>query len=1029
MMKKKFTLSVILLFSLFINLLYAREMSGREAQQVIAGAERIIMNDNSEVPQFVQLRKEAQIPFGNFQMWAHENFKLSTAYGFQLLSTETDAIGMTHYRYQQTWNGFPMAGTMMIVHVKNNMVVSVNGTSFNKVHATTAAALTEDIALNKALSYMNAAEYRWQLPQMEELIKRQTNNPNATSFPKGELMLAPSKGNYTDDAYRLAYRFDIYATQPLKREYVFVDAVTGEIVYTLDRIQHSNSSATAVTAYSGNRPMITDSVSPTSYRLRETSRGLGIETYDLLHGSDYAVAIDFTDADNYWNNVNANQDEYATDAHWGAEMTYDFYWTKFNRNSIDNAGMKLLSYVHYTTDYTNAFWDGSEMTYGDGGGSYTPLTSLDVTGHEISHGVTERTSGLNYANESGAMNEAFSDCMGNSIRYFGIQPPSIDWLIGDEIGGTPFRNMADPNQYQNPDTYGGLYWNNPNEVHNNSGVMNFWYYLLTEGGTGTNDIGNAYNVAGLGIDKAAAICYRMNTVYLFPNSVYADARTYAIQAAQDLYGGCSPEVISTANAWYAVGVGGLFNSTVTSSFTASATSFCALPATTSFTNTSSNGSTYLWHFGDGDTSTASNPSHTYTSPGSYTVTLDVDGGPCGNATTSTTNYININLPASPTAASVAICPNNSATLNATGSSQFVWYDAPTAGNVLDTGSVLVTPVLTNTTTYYVESRIVGPAQHAGPASNTFGTGSYFTNTNYHDLIFDVYTPVNLISVNVYAGAAGNRTFTLIQNAITLQSITVNVPSGQSTVTLNWPLPAGTNFELGCQGNVNLYRNNASAVFPYTLNGVLSITGTNAGNPAYYYYFYDWVVQGSPCVSARTPVTVTVNTITAAFASSVVGNNVSFTDNSTAVGNIVSWHWDFGDGDTSNIASPAHMFTALGTFNVCLTVTDEIGCRNTICQQVTIIDLGINSQPSLTGISVYPNPVNDAMQIRFSGASSSQWRMRLTNVIGQQVDEKTITGVRAGSSVEWNVCSLAPGSYTLIIENDKAERMMKNIIRQ
>jgi Zn-dependent metalloprotease len=216
-MKPKFTFSLFLLFSLFINLSFAREITGQEAQHKIAGAERIIMNDNSEVPQYVQFRKEAQIPFGNFQTWAHENFNLSAQYGFQLLSTETDAIEMSHYRYQQTWNGFPMAGTMMIVHVRNNMVVSVNGVSFNKVNAATSASLTEGKALSNALNYMNASEYRWQVPQMEELLKKQTNNPDATAYPKGELMLAPNKRNYTDAGYRLSYRFDIYATQPLKR--------------------------------------------------------------------------------------------------------------------------------------------------------------------------------------------------------------------------------------------------------------------------------------------------------------------------------------------------------------------------------------------------------------------------------------------------------------------------------------------------------------------------------------------------------------------------------------------------------------------------------------------------------------------------------------------------------------------------------------------------------------------------------------------------------------------------------------------
>jgi Zn-dependent metalloprotease len=1024
-MKSKFTISIFL-FSAFTTLLFAREITGIEAQQKIHGAERIIMTDNTAVPQYIQLRKDAQFPVSSFETWARANFNLGTEYGFQLLNSEKDDLGMVHYRYQQTWNGYPLVSTMMIVHSKNNVVLSVNGLSFNKINTATSASVTEGMALNEALNHMNASVYRWQVPQMEALLKKQTNNPAATFYPKGELMLAPLNGNYTDNQYRLAYRFDVYSVEPLKREYLFVDALTGEVIYTLNRIHTSNTQATAVTGYSGNRTIATDSVNATSYRLRETTRGLGIETYNMQQSTNY-TATDFTDADNYWSNINAAEDQYATDAHWGAEMTYDFYKSKFNRNSIDDAGMILYSYVHYSTNYLNAFWDGQEMTYGDGSGSYTPLTSLDVAGHEISHGVTERTSGLNYANESGAMNEAFSDCMGNSIRQFGRNPASIDWLIGDEIGGTPFRNMADPNQYQNPDCYGGLYWNNPNEVHNNSGVMNFWYYLLTEGGTGTNDLTNVYNVTGLGIDKAAAICYRMNTVYLFPNSVYADARTYAIQAAQDLYGGCSPEVISTANAWYAAGVGGPYNSAVVSTFTAGSTSFCSLPASVAFSNTSSNGNTYLWHFGDGDTSTTANPTHIYSAPGQYSVTLDVDGGPCGNDTHTATNYIDISLPAAPTATPVTICPNYTTILNATGSPLIIWYDAATAGNQLGTGSSYTTPSLASTTTYYIESRIAPAPQHAGALDNTFNTGSYFTNTNYHNLIFNVYSSVNLVSVNVYAGATGNRTFTLIDNlGDTLQTITTNLVSGLNTVTLNWPLSQGTGFNLGCSGNVNLYRNNAGATFPYTLSGVLSITGTNAGNPAYYYYFYDWVVQGVACVSLRTPVTVTVSNVTASYSSATTGNSVDFTDLST--GSIASWHWDFGDGDTSNFASPNHVFAAIGTYHVCLTATDIYGCRNTTCQDIQIIDLGIHASATLTGISVYPNPVNNSMFIRFN-SSDKNLKLTLADVIGQTVSSKEMKETSAGAQLEWNLSSLAPGSYTLVIENEKGMRMMKRIVRQ
>ena len=322
-------------------------------------------------------------------------------------------------------------------------------------------------------------------------------------------------------------------------------------------LHDANAAGSAVTGYSGTQTITTDSYN-SSYRLREIGRGNGIQTFNLNKGTNYNTATDFTDADNNWNNVNANKDQYATDAHWGAEKTYDYYKVKYNRNSIDNAGFAIKSYVHYSTNYFNAFWDGSRMTYGDGDASdgNKPLTALDVCGHEITHGLTSFTSNLTYSGESGAMNEGFSDIFGTAIEFY-ARPSNADWLIGKDF--YTIRSMSNPNAYSQPDTYQGTYWytgsGDNGGVHTNSGVLNYWFYLLSVGGSGTNDKGTAFNVTGIGIDKAAAIAFRLNTVYLVSTSKYADARTKAITAAQDLYGATSAEATQTANAWTAVGVG------------------------------------------------------------------------------------------------------------------------------------------------------------------------------------------------------------------------------------------------------------------------------------------------------------------------------------------------------------------------------------------------------------------------------------------------------------------------------------------
>ncbi|RMF57727.1 MAG: T9SS C-terminal target domain-containing protein [Calditrichaeota bacterium] len=199
------------------------------------------------------------------------------------------------------------------------------------------------------------------------------------------------------------------------------------------------------------------------------------------------------------------------------------------------------------------------MTYGDGDGvTFSPLVSIDVVGHEITHGVTEHSANLVYSYESGALNESFSDIFGEAIENYAAG--SNDWLIGDDIdiSGNGIRNMSNPNEDGDPDTYKGTYWatgsGDNGGVHTNSGVQNFWFYLLTNGGSGVNDNGFSYNVSGIGLTKAAAIAYRNLTVYLTTNSNYSDAYLGALDAATDLYGAGSAEYNSVSDAWDAVGV-------------------------------------------------------------------------------------------------------------------------------------------------------------------------------------------------------------------------------------------------------------------------------------------------------------------------------------------------------------------------------------------------------------------------------------------------------------------------------------------
>jgi len=655
MKKFIFYSSVLLLFSIISNLslaqvypveslLFNRVFYGWEAQNIVPGSELVKMRNYTSIPEYIKFRNGYEIEFELLESWINQSFRLEDNFGLKLLRTEIDQLGFTHYRYQQTYNSIPIEGAIYIAHVKNGVVRSLNGVIFNSLNLSPNPALSEELSLNKALEFVNAKTYMWEVPEEEELLKFETNDPNATYYPGSELVFVPKNGNFQSTDYHLAYKFDVYASQPLYRASIFVDAITGEIIFENNRIQTADVTGTAVTAYSDTQTVITDAFGG-SYRLREAGRGLGIETYNMETNTNYGSAVDFTDGDNFWNNVNANQDEVATDAHWGAEMTYDYLLNEHGRNSIDNAGFKLRSYVHYGNNYSNAFWNGSRMTYGDGdgSGSYSPFTALDIAGHEIAHGLMDFTADLVYSYESGALNESFSDIWGTSVEFYG-KPASANWLVGEDIGAA-LRSMSNPNAYGDPDTYLGTNWaTGPGDnggVHTNSGVQNFWFYLLANGGSGTNDNGDSYNITGIGLTNAAAVAYRNLSVYLWANAQYADARFYAIQSAIDLFGPCTPEVIATTDAWYAVGVGAQFNPTVTSDFTANPTSACSAPFTVNFSNLSNNGGSFYWDFGDGNTGTDVNPSHIYDSLGTFTVSLIADGGACGIDTVIKIAYIQV----------------------------------------------------------------------------------------------------------------------------------------------------------------------------------------------------------------------------------------------------------------------------------------------------------------------------------------------------------------------------------------------------
>lgn len=741
-------------------------LTGQRAAETIQNAEWIQIEDYTSVPTFIRYGENAHIPVSYFPTYAQKAFQLGEEYGWNIQDATTDELGFFHQRLTQTYKGYPVEGADFLVHSKGGEIRILNGDMFNSLNIDVTKTVTEEAAFGAVLANVGAKEYIWQQAD----IRKSLTHANLAERPKGELVIAARDGGFFQQDFHLAYKFDVYATKPLSRNYIYVDAKTGEVISKQNRIHTADVNGTATTAYSGSRPIVADSYTG-GYRLREVGRGGGIRTLNLQTGTNTGSAVDFTDADNNWNNVNAQMDEYATDAHWASEMVYDFYYNSFGRNGIDSVGGMIYCYVHYDVNYYNAFWDGATMNIGDGDGTVNPLTALDIIGHEMTHGVTQFTAGLVYQDEPGGLNESFSDVMGTAVEL--TAKPNGSWDIGSEIGQT-LRSMSNPKLYQNPDTYQGQYWVNaggPDNggVHTNSGVQNYWFYLIVMGGSGTNDNNQNYNITGQGLVKGAAIAYRNLRHYLTSNSQYIDARTGSIQAAADLYGACTPEVIAVTNAWYGVGVGAQFVQAVTADFAAGLTNGCTVPFTVQFNNQSSNGGTYSWNFGDGGTSTLTNPSHTYTTFGTYNVYLNANGGTCGTNAITKSAYIDIN------ANNPCIVVMNPTTTNQTQSTcSGILFDPGGASNYQDqiTSTITIAP--------------------AGASTVTLNFASFALENNYDYLYIYDGSTTNSPLIGTYTGTnlPNGGTITSTTGAVTLK-LTSDQAVNDTGFEINWTCTSST----------------------------------------------------------------------------------------------------------------------------------------------------------------------------------------------------------------------------------------------
>ena len=478
-----------------------------------------------------------------------------------------DADGTEHVRYQRNYQGLPVIGGDFVVQSRNGKVGKVSQTLRSAARPSLKPVVTSDQAIVEAGSRFGS---------------------HFQGAPSSRLVVY-ARGTSPVLAHEVVFK-GVKADQTETEMHYFVDARSGRVLDQWDTVQTARpgpgggacSGATAAVgtgkSLTAGTVVLNTTKCGSSYQLVDPTRGGGA-THNMAMKTAGMGAV-FTASINIWgNNLVSNSQTAAADAHYGVATTWDYFKNMHGRLGIANDGVGALTRVHYGRNYQNAFWsDGCFcMTFGDGdnGATILPLVAIDIAGHEMSHGVTSRTSNLIYSGESGGLNEATSDIFGTMVEYYASNASDPgDYVVGEEL----FPNNAAMNQAirwmfkpsldgSSPDCYasslGGL------DVHYSSGVANHFYYLLAEGavvpagfgaGTAANLTpaslvcnGNTA-IAGIGREAAGKIWYRALTVYMTSSTNYAAARVATVNAASDLYGAASAQTNAVKAAWSAVSV-------------------------------------------------------------------------------------------------------------------------------------------------------------------------------------------------------------------------------------------------------------------------------------------------------------------------------------------------------------------------------------------------------------------------------------------------------------------------------------------
>lgn len=462
-----------------------------------------------------------------------------------LLSAVYDELGQTHVRLEQIHRGVPVLGGQLVTHLDapdpkrpaGGTRTYTNGRIFAEARrVSTRARLTPAAALAAA----------------KQSLKRDAGFERE----KVELVVLPEavrRGGDGGSGATLTYKVELLVNdgREAARHFYFINARDGGVVWNYDNLKTGIGHG----LYSGTGYIATVSTS-FMHMLRDPSRtnsslcgAPGIITSDFLNSGPCYPLLD---GDNMWGNSEPfNLETSAVDAHRFAAITFDYYLNRHGRNSLDGAGQQMCNRMRSNgAGINNAFWDGQCTNYGQGSQG-RHFASVDVVGHEYTHGVTDHVvegGDLAYQNESGGADESFSDIFGTMIEFYSGRNP--DYLIGEDINGA-FRNMANPRSDGVSIDHYDLYFDGM-DVHHSSGLQNVAFYLLAE--SGTHPWSGVF-VKKIGRDRAAAIYYRALETHVTPTAKFNDIREACEKAASDLYGTGNPIYNAVRRSWYSSGVG------------------------------------------------------------------------------------------------------------------------------------------------------------------------------------------------------------------------------------------------------------------------------------------------------------------------------------------------------------------------------------------------------------------------------------------------------------------------------------------